>query len=345
MGLTNLVRLTLVMTVTVILLGAYTRLADAGLGCPDWPGCYGHLTVPDEQHEIALAMTLYPELVIEANKAWLEMIHRYFAGTLGILVFAISVKSLSDSRIPKSMPIALSAVVIFQALLGMWTVTMKLMPVVVMGHLLGGFTLFCLLMVLYWQLRERDVPKENLLSYPRGIKWLASVTLCMVIIQVALGGWTSSNYAALMCKDLPICDGNWLAYLDFERAFTLIQPEQPSYEFGTLDYGARMTIHVTHRLGAVLLTLVSLCLILALLYTKKPNFKWSAIRVSVLLAIQIGLGISNVVFSLPLVVAVAHNLVAAFLLVSILHVNYQLWHKKAFDDVNTPQFISKESSQ
>ncbi|WP_341662543.1 COX15/CtaA family protein [Vibrio sp.] len=342
MGLTNLVRVTLVMTFIVILLGAYTRLADAGLGCPDWPGCYGHLTVPDEQHEIALAKTLYPELTVEANKAWLEMIHRYFAGTLGLLIFVISVKALKHDEVSNVLPITLSVVVIFQALLGMWTVTMKLMPIVVMGHLLGGFTLFCLLALLYWQLSGKVILREVLLPHFKSIKWLASITLCLAVIQIALGGWTSSNYAALMCKDLPICEGNWQGYLDFDSAFTLIQPERPSYEFGTLDYGARMTIHVTHRFGAMLLTLVSLCLIVSLLLTKISCLKWSALRVSCLLALQIGLGISNVVYSLPMVIAVAHNLVAALLLVSILHVNVQLWRKEAVKDLTISNLLSKE---
>ncbi|WP_114786149.1 COX15/CtaA family protein [Vibrio tetraodonis] len=343
MGLTNLVRVTLVMTFIVILLGAYTRLADAGLGCPDWPGCYGHLTVPDEQHEIALAKSLYPDLTIEANKAWLEMIHRYFAGTLGLLIFAISAKAFKHDDVSNVLPIILSIVVIFQALLGMWTVTMKLMPIVVMGHLLGGFTLFCLLSLLYWQLSDKVSPKKEMLPpYLKGIKWLASITLCLAIIQIALGGWTSSNYAALMCKDLPICEGNWQEYLDFDGAFTLIQPEQPSYEFGTLDYGARMTIHVTHRFGAMLLTLVSLCLIVSLLLTKISSLKWTALRLCCLLAFQIGLGITNVVYSLPMVIAVAHNLVAALLLVSILHANVQLWRKEVVDDLTISNLIGKE---
>lgn len=339
MGLTHLVRLALVITLVVIMLGAYTRLADAGLGCPDWPGCYGHFTVPNEHHEIALANALYPELTIEANKAWLEMIHRYFAGSLGLLVLVIVIKALRHDAVPNRLPIALSVVVVFQALLGMWTVTMKLMPIVVMGHLLGGFTLFCLLALIHWQLSA----KVELSSEARGIKWLASAALCLVVIQIALGGWTSSNYAALMCTDLPICDGNWRTHLDFEGAFTLIQPEQPSYEYGTLDYGARMTIHVTHRLGAVLLTLVSVCLITSLLLTKMASLKRSALRVSILLALQIGLGVTNVVFGLPLFVAVAHNLVAALLLISILYVNYQLWQKDVTDDLKVPNLLGKES--
>jgi len=320
----NLVRLSLVLTLVVIMLGAYTRLADAGLGCPDWPGCYGQLTVPNEKHEIALAQALYPSLTVEANKAWLEMIHRYFAGTLGIAVFVITFRCLKEKSLSYGLPITLSLVIVFQALLGMWTVTMMLMPIVVMGHLLGGFTLFCLLNVLYWRLKDREEVEPQSISTSWSLKALSMATLIVVILQIALGGWTSSNYAALMCTSLPVCQGDWMSYLDFATAFQLIQPAQESYEFGTLDYGARMTIHVTHRIGAVAVTLFALTLIYQLFGQNRPRFTAAALKVSALLLLQLILGVSNVLFSLPLVIAVAHNVVAALLLVSILHVNYLL---------------------
>ncbi len=147
MGLINLVRVSLVFTVIVIAMGAYTRLADAGLGCPDWPGCYGQLTVPSSKVAVEVANTLYPERAVEPYKAWLEMIHRYLAGGLGLMVFAITTIGLSKKRreLGIALPISLSLVIVFQAALGMWTVTLKLMPIVVMGHLLGGFTMFSLL--------------------------------------------------------------------------------------------------------------------------------------------------------------------------------------------------------
>ncbi|WP_333005321.1 COX15/CtaA family protein [Vibrio coralliilyticus] len=344
MGLTNLVRLSLVLTFIVIMLGAYTRLADAGLGCPDWPGCYGQLTVPNDQQEIALAKSLYPELTVEANKAWLEMIHRYFAGTLGLLVFAISFRVIKEKSLPYGLPIVISLVVVFQALLGMWTVTMKLMPLVVMGHLLGGFTLFSLLALLYWRLLDRKSPIEAVPHVSSWLKFLASITLCFVVIQIALGGWTSSNYAALMCTSLPVCEGNWTEHLDFDRAFQLIQPKQETYEFGTLDYGARMTIHVTHRFGAVLVALSSISLLCALLCARNPKLTSAAFKVGVLLILQITLGIANVLLSLPLVVAVAHNLVAALLLLSVLHVNYLL-RQKVTANAHSTRFFRKESSR
>ncbi len=155
MKLQMLVRLSLVLTFIVIMLGAYTRLADAGLGCPDWPGCYGHFAVPTDGKDILRANILYPGLTVEADKAWLEMIHRYFAGTLGVLVFAIAFVAAKQKRIPITFAVGMCSLIVFQALLGMWTVTLKLMPAVVMGHLLGGFMLFCVLFILYWKLTDR----------------------------------------------------------------------------------------------------------------------------------------------------------------------------------------------
>ncbi len=342
MVLKRLLQLSLVLTFTVILLGAYTRLADAGLGCPDWPGCYGQIGVPNTDSELAQARELYPGLTVEADKAWLEMIHRYFAGSLGLLVFVISTLALAQRKGGRILPVAISVVVIFQALLGMWTVTMMLMPVIVMGHLLGGFTLFCLLALLYWRVNARTliVPQYNVGAAGRS---LAFVALVAVVGQIALGGWTSSNYAALMCTELPICQGDWKQYLDFPTAFQLIQPERDSYEFGTLDYGARMTIHVSHRIGAMFVTALLLTLVVYLVKRGSYQYRKQAFLLTVLLALQIALGISNVMFGLPLAVAVAHNLVAALLLVNILYVNHLLWRTSRLgQNVNT-DLMGKEA--
>lgn len=344
MTLVNLVRFSLILTFIVVMLGAYTRLADAGLGCPDWPGCYGHLTVPNEQHEIALAQSLYPSLTVEADKAWLEMIHRYFAGTLGLVVFAITFIGIKTRQLSRVMASALSVVIIFQALLGMWTVTMKLMPIVVMGHLLGGFTLFSLLALTHWRLKSQQVAyAQEVTTSHTLLRLLASVTLLVVVMQIALGGWTSSNYAALMCTSLPICQGNWTAHLDFARAFEFIQPKQESYEFGTLDYGARMTIHVTHRIGALVVTLFVSALAILLLAQKHRTYTAMAKGLLLMLVIQIALGIGNVVLSLPLVVAVAHNLGAALLLLVVLRVNTLVWQSASQSTMDST-LISKESA-
>jgi cytochrome c oxidase assembly protein subunit 15 len=320
MTLLNLIRLSLVMTFVVIMLGAYTRLADAGLGCPDWPGCYGQLSVPTQQDELTKANALYPELTVEAEKAWLEMIHRYFAGSLGLVVFAITAVAMKTRLLSRCLAVSLTAVVVFQALLGMWTVTMKLMPVVVMGHLLGGFTLFSLLALSYWKLQSNKP-----IFAPKGLptlRLLSGIALLAIIGQIALGGWTSSNYAALMCTSLPICQGDWQSHLDVKHAFELIQPQQDSYEYGTLDYGARMTIHVSHRIGAMVVTFITVILSLSLYRSGERTLQRLAKLMTLLLIAQLGLGIGNVLLSLPLPVAVAHNLGAALLLICLLRVNY-----------------------
>ena len=323
MTLKRLLQLSLVMTFCVILLGAYTRLADAGLGCPDWPGCYGQLAVPSNQADLAKANALFPELTVQADKAWLEMIHRYFAGTLGLLVFAITGTALAQKRGGRLLPITVSLVVIFQALLGMWTVTLKLMPIVVMGHLIGGFTLFSLLALFYWRVTQTKLNHQFKVGV--GLRFLAFLTLAVVVLQIVLGGWTSSNYAALMCTELPICQGDWRQYLDVKNAFNLIQPARDTYEYGTLDYGARMTIHVTHRLGAMVTFAMVLLLIIRLLYQNSALYRQQALMLTILLFTQVALGVSNVSFGLPLAVAVAHNLVAALLLLNTLYINHIIW--------------------
>lgn len=158
MTLTTLLRITLVFTLIVIILGAYTRLEDAGLGCPDWPGCYGQLTVPTQTGDIQQAQQLFPGLEVDQYKAWLEMIHRYVAGTLGLLVLWIGIRCWKDQDSPNKLPAAIAVLILFQAALGMWTVTMKLMPIVVMAHLLGGFTLLSLLLLLYLRTRPLRIP-------------------------------------------------------------------------------------------------------------------------------------------------------------------------------------------
>ncbi|MBY6198366.1 COX15/CtaA family protein [Vibrio hangzhouensis] len=353
MGLINLVRTSLVLTVIVIAMGAYTRLADAGLGCPDWPGCYGHLTVPSAKVDVEVANTLYPERLVEPHKAWLEMIHRYLAGSLGIVVFAITAFALGKQRdrLGIVLPISLSLVIVFQAALGMWTVTLKLMPIVVMGHLLGGFTMFSLLFLTYLRLRPKveasrieqfDTSPTHPVSLDslkvvsnksfhrrqgvvsQRLQIFALVALVLTVVQIILGGWTSSNYAAVVCTALPICEGNWFSYLDFKTAFTPVHFGFDNYEFGVLEYPARMTIHVSHRIGAILVALVVGLLALQLLKHELHVVRRLGSIVAVALGIQLALGVSNVVFHLPLPVAVLHNLGAACLLLSLIQTNFVL---------------------
>ncbi|MBT1445195.1 COX15/CtaA family protein [Shewanella sp. JM162201] len=326
MTLNNLLKLTLVFTLMVILMGAYTRLSDAGLGCPDWPGCYGHLKVPSAEHELAKVETHFPGHTVEPQKAWLEMIHRYIASTLGLLVIIILISCLKSREAPRKLPLFIFVLILFQGALGAWTVTMKLMPVVVMSHLLGGFTLLSLLTLLYLRTSGFRIPGGD--GAMRAYRGLALLCLGVLVGQILLGGWTSSNYAALACTELPFCEGDWHSNLRLADAFSPFQGTHPSFEFGVLDYHARMTIHVAHRAGAMLTAVVVGLLAFRLVRSARSReLKKAGWVLWLLLALQISLGISNVALGLPLAIAVAHNLGAALLLVTLVFINYALWRK------------------
>ena len=301
----------------VIVLGAYTRLTDSGLGCPDWPGCYGKIIMPGGSEFEAKANAAYPERPLQHKKAWTEMAHRYAAGSLGLLILALAVHNLQAKRrepgIPVLPPLLLLGLVIFQAALGMWTVTLLLKPVIVMGHLLGGM---CILALLWWLLINASYP-------PPCVKWnrqsgLVAVVVCVLFMQIALGGWTSTNYAALACVDFPRCQGEWWPEMDFSQGFVLWRGLGVDYEGGVLDMPARTAIHVTHRLGAICAFLVIAGVsVLAMLGKNKTLFRCGLVVLVCLLA-QVSLGIANVLLVLPLPVAVAHNGVAALLLMALI---------------------------
>ncbi|MFJ2281511.1 heme A synthase [Pseudomonas sp. NPDC087803] len=302
----------------VVLLGAYTRLTHAGLGCPDWPGCYGFISVPKSEAQLAHAELHYPDSPVVAHKGWNEMIHRYFAGTLGMLIAILAGRAWVSRRHPGQplkLPLFLLAVVFAQAAFGMWTVTLKLWPQVVTGHLLGGFATLSLLFLL--TLRLSGVLPA--LTVPKRLQYWATAGLLLVIGQIALGGWVSSNYAAVACIDFPTCHGQWLPPADFANGFHLTQHIGPNYLGGQLDSDARTAIHLTHRIGALLVTLVLLGLAWQL---RAVGMTRLAGLVVIALAAQITLGISNVLFHLPLPVAVAHNAGGAALLLSMVLVNY-----------------------
>ncbi|MCI9877950.1 MULTISPECIES: COX15/CtaA family protein [Pseudomonas] len=302
----------------VVLLGAYTRLTHAGLGCPDWPGCYGFISVPKSEAQLAHAELHFPDAPVEAHKGWNEMIHRYFAGTLGLLISVLAGRAWVNRRHPGQpvkLPLFLLAVVIAQAAFGMWTVTLKLWPQVVTGHLLGGFATLSLLFLL--TLRLSGVLPA--LTVPKRLQYWATAGLLLVIGQIALGGWVSSNYAAVACIDFPTCHGQWLPPADFANGFHLTQHIGPNYLGGQLDSDARTAIHLTHRIGALLLTVVLLGLAWQL---KAVGMTRLAGLLLIALAAQITLGISNVLFHLPLPVAVAHNAGGAALLLTLVLVNY-----------------------
>jgi len=325
MRYTSLIKLTIVLALCVIVLGAYTRLADAGLGCPDWPGCYGEMIVPASEAEVEHKHYL-EQRPLEPHKGWAEMVHRYFAGALGLLILIITIWSWRRRRDhypqPVWLPTLLLGVVIFQALLGMWTVTLLLKPVVVMGHLLGGFTTLALLFSLLLIVSDRAGSYGS-----QGLRGWALLGLLVLVLQIALGGWTSTNYAALACTDFPTCHGQWWPQADFGEAFVMWRGLGVNYEFGVLDNPARTAIHLTHRIGALVTFLYLGALVLAML-RRGGDLSAPALTVAILLLLQIGLGISNVLLHLPLAVAVAHNAVAALLLLSLVYVNFLLWRRQ-----------------
>ena len=319
-------RLALVATllaVVVVLLGAYTRLTHAGLGCPDWPGCYGFLAVPMSEQAQSLAALRFPDAPVEVHKGWNEMVHRYFAGALGLVILALAVQALrrrSQPGRPVKLPLLLLAVVITQAAFGMWTVTLQLWPQVVTAHLLGGFTTLSLLFLLTLRLSGRHPVARPI---PARVSALAMLGLLAVIVQVALGGWVSSNYAAVACTDFPTCHGEWWPEMDFANAFNLTHHDiGPNYLGGMLYGEARTAIHLTHRLGALTVTLLLLILSWQLWRTGLARLAGLLLAA---LALQVGLGISNVLLNLPLAVAVAHNGGGALLLLVTVLINHRLY--------------------
>jgi heme a synthase len=319
--------LMVILAFCVVLLGAYTRLTDAGLGCPDWPGCYGSWTVPSSPEARARAEQAFPHAPVEVPKAFNEMLHRYVAGTLGLGILVTAFLALRR-REPalRGLALALLGILAFQVLLGMWTVTMNLKPLVVMGHLMGGFTLLCLLFLVW--LRARGTPPAA--DEPR-TRWSRGLTLgglVLLVAQIALGGWTSANYASLACTHLPFCQGDWWQRLELAEAFNLLSPPARTYLHGVLDYDARMTIHVTHRMGALLVTLVLGALAWWLSWKGvSRRQRLLGLTLAGVLSLQVGLGISNVLLLLPLSVAVAHNGVAGLLLLVLLWIGDGLWRE------------------
>lgn len=325
--LTRIAVIGVLLTGIVVALGAWTRLVDAGLGCPDWPGCYGSITVPLSERAIARASELYPEQPLVAAKAWPEMIHRHFAKAIGLLCVIMAVLALRARREPE-MPLKhavfLLALVCLQGAFGAWTVTMKLFPPVVTGHLLLGFTTFTTLFLL--ALRLSPFLRASGQAAMRGLMPLVLLSLVVVIMQIALGGWTASNYAATMCTALPVCEGGWTQVLDWQEAFTIHTYAGTTYEFAPhLDAAAKVTIHVAHRIGAwITLGVVGLLALLLWWRAGSERYRRFALMLGGVLLLQVLLGISNVVFHLPLAVAVAHNFVALLLVQVLVALVYSL---------------------
>ena len=307
----------------VIALGAWTRLVDAGLGCPDWPGCYGFVVFPINEADIAIAEGRYPLFPYDINKAIPEVVHRYFAAALGllaILLVFLALKKTNDRSI-KGWSLFLLLFICCQGVFGYLTVSLKLLPIIVTLHLFGGFTTLTLFYFIY--LKSRNFQIFNSINISN-LKIVAGVAFIALILQIFLGVWTSTNYASLACADFPTCQGSYLPEMDFRNGFNLNQEVGPNYLYGLLDNPARVAIHYSHRVSALLVTFVFLILISRLWFSDAAPL---ASTLGILLLTQITLGIINVVYVLPLYVAIAHNLFAACLLLATFTVNYLAWKK------------------
>jgi len=303
----------------VIALGAWTRLVDAGLGCPDWPGCYGFVVFPTTEAEIQLAESRYPQFPYEIDKAIPEVVHRYFAAALGFLAILL-VYFAFKYQLPKKIKAITSFLLFFiccQGLFGYLTVSLKLLPIIVTGHLFGGFITLSLFFYLF--LNTTNGIKNHNIGH---LKVLGGVALFALIVQIFLGVWTSTNYASLACADFPTCQGKFIPEMDFREGFNLAQEVGPNYLYGLLDNEARVAIHYSHRISAIVLTIIFLTLISRLWFSSAAPL---ASTLGVILVTQISLGIMNVVYVLPLYIAIAHNLVAALLLLATLMVNLVIW--------------------
>lgn len=318
----------LLITAIVIPLGAFTRLSDAGLGCPDWPGCYGYLDFRKAMVHVDKINTLEPGTLREAHKTWPEMVHRYFASLLGLLIMLLAFgtwrKQLSaapDAQLWGKLPYVLFFLVCFQGLLGAWTVTMKLYPPTVVAHLFGGFFTFGLLCLL--SLRVFSWDQKFFDPELAKFRLFSLLTLLVLLIQIGLGGWMSANYAALVCTHLPVCEPGWVDKLVFSEAFSAAYDPSHDYEFGLLSHEARVTIHILHRVVALILSAMLVALVLLVLLSKATaRSKMLACVLFSLLLVQVLLGLSNVIFSLPLVVATAHNGFGALLFAAMLYFNH-----------------------
>ena len=307
----------------VIALGAWTRLVDAGLGCPDWPGCYGFVVFPTNEAEIALAEARYPTFPYDINKAIPEVVHRYFAAALGFLAIIMVYYSLkqNENKNIRRWTIGLLIFICCQGLFGYLTVSLLLLPIIVTAHLFGGFTTLTLFFLIFLMSGKFDILEK--MAIPK-LKTIAGVALVVLLFQIFLGVWTSTNYASLACADFPTCQGTYMPEMDFKNGFNLNQEVGPNYLYGLLDNPSRVAIHYSHRVSAILVAVVFLILISKLWFSNAAPL---ASTIGILLLTQISLGIINVVYVLPLYVAIAHNLVAALLLLAIFTVNYLAWKK------------------
>ena len=340
----RLVAITAFLTLDLIAFGAFVRLTDSGLGCPDWPGCYGQLLPAQASAQITQAMAEQgAHGPVTHVKAWIEMLHRYVASFIGVLILVMFVRALiakfrdgnaswlrasnefGAASVGVTWPLLLLMVVSLQGLFGKWTVTLKLMPIVVTTHLMGGMLLFALL-IWFW-MRERQRAGETramTITVAGGVKlivWIAVITLA---VQIFLGGWVSTNYAVMACVDFPGCNGagQLTPAVAWNEGFTLLRAlgRNPDGSFLTIE-GLR-AIHWAHRIGALVTTVIVVAAAISLLRAHQA-LRWQALWIKTALLLQVAIGISTVLFAQLIALAVAHNFVAAVLLATLVVAAYR----------------------
>lgn len=307
-----LVNSAILLVLLVVLMGGWTRINDAGLSCPDWPGCFGQMSVPNNAEQLDSAAQLYPNIIVEQHKSWLEMIHRYLAGTLGLLILGLAVIAVSLRHIanyPLKLSFCLLALVGFQAVLGMWTVTLKLLPIVVTAHLFGGLLTTVLLLVL----------RDNIKNFSKKSKpwrkenYAILAGLILLFSQILLGGWTSSNYAGWGCSDWLACNPGTEVNYNFSQAFSIQLDYGYSHQGGTLALAERGAIQIVHRIGA----LAVVCYFLWLYFAVAKTQIWTK-KCAVLVALtlmQIVVGLMNIAWAIPVHLAMIHHLLAVLMLI------------------------------
>ena len=327
------------LTIIVVVFGAYTRLTDSGLGCPDWPGCYGQLTAPDTAAEIARAGERYPGAEIDPVKGWIEMIHRYLAGTLGLLILSLALIAWRNRlrsvpgqpRLPGSdahwLATGLLLLLLVQAMLGKFTVTLLLKPGIVTLHLLGGM----LILAVLFRMAIGEHVDRGRVAIDRAARlapWAAG-GIALLVVQIVLGGWVSTNYAALTCLDFPTCHGTFVPPMDFQHGFHVLRELGEAPDGSPLSHESLNAIQWTHRVGALVITAYLGMLGWAAL--RIPGVGVAATTMLALLAAQVTIGILNVAWLLPLWLATLHNFGAALLLCSVVMLKFMVTRPIAAD--------------
>jgi heme a synthase len=332
----KLVWVTTFLTLDLVMFGSFTRLTDSGLGCPDWPGCYASASPFVAHAQIHAAQAAMPSGPVTMSKAWIEMVHRYIAMAVGVLILAqvlIAWLRRARLRINPWGPTALLALVLVQGAFGAWTVTLKLQPVIVTTHLLLGLAL---LAGLGWLATSRSAGAggTSAASFATPVlpsslrwRWVALLGLVLLVIQIALGGWVSTNYAVLACTDFPTCNGQWLPTMDFANGFHLWRALGRTGDGGFITPDALVAIHWTHRTFAFVVFFYVGALALRL--RTDPALRRLATGLLAVLVIQVASGLGNVLLSWPLPVAVAHNGGAAVLLLLLCMLNFRLVSRRA----------------